>query len=238
MGATSSTSVDITNEFKNSISQKCSQSSYINQSINHVNIEAPPQCNIKFENRAAPSTECQIDALVDVINKVDSQIKTTTTAGLGFASSKDNVSIRTDVENYITQHCNDDKTINQNIQYINIKKNDKGTDVCGNIEIINAADPKSVCVLGAVQKMANDVTSKAESTTKGGSLLGGIFGDLGDISKYIYIIIGVILLVVIIGIVYKITQNKKKSNDDSPSENNSDLQSMVTNNISEISKLV
>lgn len=144
-----------------------------------------------FSQTAGVDATCTIKSLQDSISKIVAQENAKTKGGFGFQGST-NVN---DINNQITQTLKNSCGNKSSTNTANVK--DTIITSCQWHFAQNATD-KSSCEINAVQKIANDVQTKLISSASGASIWGLLFGGG---KKWIWIILGVLLLLLILGLI-------------------------------------
>lgn len=199
MGASSSTNIQkAKNEIITSSSQSCPKvaaSNVINWS--GVKLSAPPNCpgggNVNINQAAVVDATCVLSSLqkaaADAVSKLDATAK----AKLGFSSSANVSDIQNTIKNQSAQSCVNQSTTNA------VNWNDVHIDSC-NLTVTQNATANTSCQIEQTQDIIAKIVGANSAYATGGSLLGDIFGDLGDLIKYVVAV--VIIIVVLAGCIF------------------------------------
>lgn len=190
MGASSSKSkAEINNKVINESYNKCPSTTAINQAdikyVIHQPMDTCVSSSFNIDQSASVDATCLITAMQESLAKVINEMDTKAKAGIGYANAKSDVEIKNILKNKIDNECGNVSPTNKaNIQ-------DTIARAC-DFKIIQNANAKSACQIGAMQKATLDASNSVSTTAEGMDI--ALFGGV--------LLMIVIFIAMIVGIYY------------------------------------
>lgn len=217
MGLSASTSEQkIQNDLITNATNSCPPVSTINvTNLSGMVIETPPDCpgggNVTISQAAVVNANCLLQSLQESAAKLAATLNAQAKAGLGIAVSTDIQDIKTSIEENTKNTCAGASTTNiADISNTVIKS-------C-NFTVTQDATENVSCQINATQDMISKIAASASAHATGGSILGDLFGGLGNIVEVIAIIAAVIIVLIIVGILlFLLLGRKGKKNNEQKS---------------------
>lgn len=164
-----------------------------NQTINvkNVSIKCPEycvvnkiKCDVNIGNSQTVDAKCVIGTQQDSLAALIASLGADSQAGLGFSASTNKVDIQKQIEQKISNECQ-----NKSDQNINISETQ--IETCGAITFLNNATVKTQCELGAVQKLVEKTETEVKATTKGWDPTALLTGTMA-----IYAVVFIVIVIV------------------------------------------
>lgn len=190
MGASSSKSkAEINNKVINESYNKCPSTTAINQAdikyVIHQPMDTCVSSSFNIDQSASVDATCLITAMQENLAKVINEMDTKAKAGIGYANAKSDVEIKNILKNKIDNECGNVSPTNKaNIQDTIVRACD--------FKIIQNANAKSACQIGAMQKATLDASNSVSTTAEGMDF--ALFGGV--------LLMIVIFIAMIVGIYY------------------------------------
>lgn len=210
MGASVSTTVSKqVLDASNKTVQSCSQSSQGGSVSNVVDITGTnftpgPDCptsSLTINQQANLQAKCVLSAAEQNTAELLTKLDNKATAGLGFAVSTTVSKNTENINNYLKQTCTSDAVNNTT----NIKGSSFGTCVDN---IIQNASKSDMCQINALQGIASKIQSNVDQSSKGGSIIGDLFGSGTNFAIFMIVLL---IVCVIGGVGYYYYQKKEKN---------------------------
>ena len=196
MGASVSTNTSaVNNDFSSQEYATCGNTVASNTiDIHSLKYTQPPGCpadskGFLAQQTSAVKADCVIGILQQNVADTVSKMNADAQAGLGFAVSTDSSNISNQIKNKISASCGDKSSTNQ------ASISDTEVTAC-NLAIIQDASAQSSCAINTLQAITSNVQSTQDTSAKGGSLFGDLFGGM---PSWIWIIIGIVVLLILAG---------------------------------------
>ncbi len=212
MGAQASTNVNtIKNDLVTSAFNTCpsvSASNTINLNSVQFRPDMNPNCktsSLNISQTSGVESTCLISSLQDSLAKTISQMDAKTQGGLGLQASTNIADISNQLSQNVENSCGSQSATNA------ASISDTTITAC-DWHFVQNATAQSACTINALQKMANDVTSKQTSDATGMTLASFLFGY----STSIAIVMGIVIVIIVAGVLYYYFGSGNKTDDDRP----------------------
>ena len=185
MGGNSSKTVrNFNTDLKNTLSNSCSSSGSVNQSISGNKVTNSKCKNIKFTNTGSVFADCSSESVAGVVDKYSGELTEEQKAGIGINISDSDEVRKSKIKQYIENRCSSASEIHQEIDNNVIADSSQ----CDNLELANNADAISKCYIVAANNIMSDAFTSTQKKQAGMDPLASVasLGVVGLIAAAAY----------------------------------------------------
>ena len=213
MGLSASSAVSqVQNSMMSDLSQHCSPSNVVTQSIDcsHSSLDHCSHTNFQCVNSATSSMTCSLQAVISAAQKAAASASSQAQAAIGGALSKSDALTSNNISNYITNSCSSQSVASQNVN-ANGFRCSYSSDII--IDFANKTDNMSRCYMTAATKAIQQAAADTKSSAKGWDPVGEFLNTLSSGLKSLVIGAIVVVCLVVVVIISILVLRKSGSSD-------------------------